>query len=82
MLTTKLTLSAEPSIVSIAKQTAAKQQMSVSRMFARLITAMNNVSDDISPVTLRASGLIELPDDKTDKQLIEGALTSRNGYKL
>ena len=80
MLTTKLTLSAEPALISVAKETAARQSMSVSRMFTKLINAMQDVPVDditIAPITLRASGLVELPEQKTDSQLIEEALTSR-----
>ena len=86
MLTTKLTLSASSSIIEAAKQTAASQHTSVSKMFSRFIQAMqvmpaidSGVSPEIGSITKRASGLLKLPDDKSDSTLIEEALSSHYG---
>lgn len=82
MQTTKLTLSADADIIAAAKRTAARKHTSVSRMFARFIIALQESpakTVSIGPVTQRASGLVKLPKQKTDRQLIEDALTSRYG---
>ena len=78
-MNTKLTLSADPVIIAVAKETATRQHISVSRMFARFIEAMQDISatDNIAPITQRASGILNLPSDKTDSQLIEDALSER-----
>ena len=78
-MNTKLTLSAEPSTIAVAKKTAKRRHISVSRMFARFIDAMQDVQalDNIAPITKRASGILQLPSDKTDSQLIEDALSER-----
>jgi len=84
MLTTKLTLSADPATVAVAKQMAARRHTSVSSMFARFIKAIQDAPTEavsIGPITQRASGLVKLPKQKTDRELIEDALTSRYGIE-
>lgn len=60
---TKLTLSADDSVIEIAKRSAAARNTSVSAMLARFVTgleAMNqpNASPALAPLTLAATGLI------------------------
>ena len=83
MATVKLTLSAEKSVVDLAKRLAAENGTSVSALFARLVNAMNEPSREtaapIAPLTQQASGLIELPEGVSDAELLEAALMEKYG---
>ena len=82
MNTTKLTLSVEPQIIREAKQAAAGWHTSVSALFSRLLRAMTSpraANLDFSPVTRRATGLIELPPDAKDSDLLADALSGKYG---
>ncbi len=82
MNTVKLTLSVEPEIVREAKKSAAAWHTSVSALFARLLRAMTASSEinlDSSPVTRRATGLVTLPSDMEDSELLADALGSKYG---
>jgi hypothetical protein len=78
--TTKLTLSVEPQVIREAKRAAAGWHTSVSALFTRLLRALTSqqVADlDASPVTRRATGLVELPADTKDSDLLADALASK-----
>ena len=80
MATKKLTLSAPEDVIEKAKQTAARNGTSVSAMFARMLTAAAQTGQDqtpLGPITLEATGLVSLSDDKSDVQLLEEALEQR-----
>ena len=80
MGTSKLTLSVEPEVIREAKQSAAARNTSVSALFGRLLRAMSTPpvpNLESSPVTRRASGLVELPEDQDDRELLSSALASR-----
>ena len=82
MSTVKLTLSVEPEIVREAKESAAALHTSVSALFARLLRAMTatrEVSLDSSPVTRQATGIVTLPSDVEDSELLADALESKYG---
>jgi hypothetical protein len=75
----KLTLSAPEDVIDAAKRVAARDGTSVSAMFTRLLSAAASSDDDpvIGPVTLRATGVTTLPDDRSDRELLEEALVTR-----
>lgn len=82
MNTVKLTLSVDPEIVREAKESAAALHTSVSALFARLLRAMSTsgaANLDSSPVTRRATGLVTLPSDMEDGDLLADALGSKYG---
>jgi hypothetical protein len=81
MTTVKLTLSAEKSIVDRAKRLAAENGTSVSSLFARLVSAMSQPTQEgnipIGPLTQEATGLITLPRNLSERQILEDALTEK-----
>ncbi|MBT3295156.1 MAG: hypothetical protein HN919_09280 [Verrucomicrobia bacterium] len=82
MNTVKLTLSVDPEIVREAKVSAAARHTSVSALFARLLRAMSQssaVNLGNSPVTRRATGLVTLPSDSEDGDLLADALGAKYG---
>lgn len=82
MSTTKLTLSVEQEIIREAKKAAVGWHTSLSALFARLLRAMTSPHEaelNSSPVTRRASGLVQLPSDAGDSDLLSDALASKYG---
>ena len=80
MAMTKLTLSADDELVAQAKQLAAESGTSLSSMFTRFVQAAlreRSRFEEPGPVTRRATGLVTLPSDRTDREIIEEALTER-----
>lgn len=80
----KLTLSMDEETIKEAKRLAAEQGTSVSAMFTRLVRAMAHEPGkdiEIGPITRRASGLVQLPEGKTDKELLVDALTEKYGLE-
>ncbi|HTV47800.1 MAG TPA: DUF6364 family protein [Phycisphaerae bacterium] len=77
----KLTLSADSEIIDLAKKLARKRGTSVSNMFSQYVRSMESGGRRVSltPLTRRASGLIRLPHGKSDRQLIQEAITARHG---
>ena len=77
----KLTLSAPEEVIEEAKRVAAQSGTSVSAMFTRLLTAAARaVSADraaLGPVTRQATGIVRLPADRSDRDLLEEALGDR-----
>ena len=81
MSTTKLTLSVEPEIVREAKRSAAEQNTSLSALFARLLRAMSkhhSADLDTSPITRRATGLVKLPNEVEDAELLTRGLVAKH----
>ena len=80
---TKLTLSVDPVLVSVAKRLAAERGTSLSAMFSRLLRAIEHASADPrsapAPLTASVSGLVELPAGLTDEELLAEALVERFG---
>jgi hypothetical protein len=79
---TKLTLSADEETIRIAKRMAAERNMSVSALFSRFVQAMAKrewVAGDVGPIAAQASGLVELPADRSDEDLLGEALADRHG---
>ena len=79
MPTKKLTLSAPADVIDAAKRVATRNGTSVSEMFTRLLSAAASSDDDqvIGPVTLRATGVTTLPEDQSDRELLDEALATR-----
>ena len=78
----KLTLSAEEDIIQNAKRIAADHKTSVSALFARFVQAMMNrewADKPVGPIARKATGVANLPNDLTDKELLADALADRYG---
>jgi hypothetical protein len=80
----KLTLSMDEETIEQAKRLAAESGTSVSAMFSRLVRAMAQDLDEeieIGPLTRELTGIVSLPDDKSDRELITEALMKKYGFK-
>lgn len=86
MAGTKLTLSAEKSVIDRAKRLAAEHGTSVSGLFARLITAMSQPEQHtditLGPLTREAIGLVGLPAKRLEREILEEALAEKYGIAL
>ena len=84
MAVKKLTLSAPEEVIADAKRIAAKKMTSVSALFVRLFRTVDrelDPEDSLGPITLRASGIVALPTDQTDRALLEDALDEKYGAR-
>ena len=84
MSMSKLTLSADKDLIEQAKKYAAENGTSLSALFSRLLRATTRArgSGDLSgPLTRKATGLIRLPADSVDEQLVEDALAEKHGVR-
>jgi hypothetical protein len=82
MPTTKLTLSADKDLVRQAKELARERGTSLSAMFDRFIRSIllgNTNAERPGLLTSQALGLVRLPNNKTDNELLEEALTEKHG---
>ena len=80
----KLTLSMDEETIEQAKRLAAESGTSVSAMFSRLVRAMAQDRDEeieIGPLTRELTGIVSLPDEKSDRELITEALMKKYGFK-
>ena len=79
----KLTLSADREVIELAKRVAASQNTSVSAMVARMFRAIAargpSSLEQLPPITKAASGIVRLPADRSDQELLEAALGERYG---
>jgi|HubBroStandDraft_1064217.scaffolds.fasta_scaffold932824_2 hypothetical protein len=77
----KLTLTAEPEVIDMAKKLAEARGTSVSGMFSQLIRAMGTPRSRQSPplgsITRRLTGIARSRGRKTDRRLLEDALIQR-----
>jgi hypothetical protein len=76
----KLTLSADPELIRQAKKMAAEDGTSISALFSQLVRAMIQTrarQESIAPITLKATGIIQLPEAQSDEQLMEDALSHK-----
>lgn len=84
MRMTKLTLSADKDLVREAKKLADREGTSLSSMisrFLRALLAVREARSEPGPLTGKASGLVKLPESKSDRELLEDALSDRYGLK-
>jgi hypothetical protein len=82
MPATKLTLSADKALVERAKEFARKEGTSLSSIVSRFLETLldkEQPSAEPGPLTRAATGLAKLPTDKTDKEILEGALAAKYG---
>jgi hypothetical protein len=81
MTTAKLTLSADKALILDAKRIASRHRTSVSAMFGRFLRSVAQVEGDrplhAAPLTRRATGLIHLPGNRSDKDLVADALSAK-----
>ena len=79
----KLTLSIDEEVIDQAKQIAEQRGTSVSAMFTQFVKAVakqpSSRNRRSGPLTRKAIGMVKLPGKKTDRALIEEALTERYG---
>lgn len=80
----KLTLSMDESVIERAKQAARARNTSVSAMLAGLVRALDALDhprgpDLIAPLTLAATGLVELGHGSSDADVLSDALWERYG---
>jgi hypothetical protein len=83
MATVKLTLSAEKPLIEDAKRLARERHTSVSAMFSRFLAALSanpaRQPPALGPITLKASGIVRLPQGRTDREITEDALLDPHG---
>ena len=83
MALTKLTLSVDSELVTVAKRLAAERGTSLSAMISRLLRAVDHANADPrsapAPLTASVSGLVTLPVGLTDEELLSEALAERSG---
>ena len=80
MAVKKLTLSAPEEAIADAKRIAAKKMTSVSALFVRLLRAVDqevDPQDSLGPITRRATGIVNLPQGRTERELLEDALEEK-----
>ena len=80
MAVKKLTLSAPEEVIAETKRIAAKKKTSVSALFVRLFRTIDrecDPKDALGPIALSASGIVKLPADQTESELIEDALAEK-----
>ena len=79
----KLTLNLDRVVIERAKQLAKQRGLSVSTMFSQFIESESEKSEaprkQLPPLTREALGLVNLPSDKSYRELIEESLAERYG---
>ena len=84
MAVKKLTLSAPEEVIAETKRIAAKKKTSVSALFVRLFRIIDqecDPKDTLGPIALSASGIVKLPADRTESELLESALAKKYGVR-
>ncbi len=83
MRTTKLTLSADKTLIEEAKKLAQREGTSLSSMFSRFLrSALKDRRKEQlpGPLTRKATGLAKLPSGKSDRRLLEESLSHKHGW--
>jgi len=84
---TKLTLSADKTIVDRAKKLAKRRRTSISSMVTRYLDAVTREAEigtgdvKLAPLTLKASGLLKLPAGSSYEELLGDALADKYGVR-
>ena len=81
---TKLTLSADRELIREAKRLAAQEGTSLSGLFSRMLRSMARARaahEAFGPLTRKATGLVRLPDEAQDEQLLEDALARKHAVR-
>lgn len=82
MRTAKLTLSVDKDLIRKAKRRAGAEGTSLSSMISRIFEAMlrtRDRKDRPGPLTGKATGLVRLPAGRSDRDLLEDALSEKYG---
>ena len=83
MTKSKLTLSLDPAVVQAARRLAVARNTSVSALFSCLIESLQTCerepSISLGPLTRQASGIVRLPERRSDRDLLAEALLDRQG---
>ncbi len=77
----KLTLNADKEVIRQAKQLASDNQTSVSAMVGRFLRALwksRTQEPAVGPLTRKASGLVELGQERDKARLLADALSDRH----
>ncbi len=80
----KLTLSADPEVIAQARKLAAESGTSVSSMFerfVRLLAAGRRSGRPLGPIARKASGMIRLPEGRSEREVLEDALLEKHGLR-
>jgi hypothetical protein len=79
---TQLTLTVEEAIARQAEEHAAANGKSVSDLFAEFVKSLGGSARPIQlgPMTRKLSGIITLPADKNDKELVADVIAERHGF--
>ena len=77
----KLTLSAEEDVIKMAHQIAEQRGISISSLFSRFIRslAQGTPKTKIGSVTKRATGLIQMPESISERELLTDELLTKHG---
>jgi len=81
---TQLTLSVDEEVAEKAERLANKRGSTVSDAISQLVRAADAAEKEplrISPIARELTGIITLPEGKTDREIIEGALMEHYGFK-
>lgn len=82
-MTTKLTLTIDDSVISVAKKYAKQKGESLSGIvenYLKSLTSNERKTEEISPRIIKLMGVIELPDNFVYKEELTKGLTKK--YKL
>ncbi|MDZ7617956.1 MAG: DUF6364 family protein [Patescibacteria group bacterium] len=80
----KLTLNAEETVIEDAKRIAREQGASVSSLFARWVRSFaspepSSITIPTNSITARATGIAQLPDGLSEKDILADALAEKYG---
>ena len=84
MAMSKLTLTAPPEIISLAEEQAKLENTSISAMFSNFIMAKTklsrrNLRQKVGPLTKSLTGIVKLPEDFDEKELMSDVFTEKYG---
>ena len=80
----KLTLTADPEVIEQARKLAKRSGTSVSSMFecfVRLLAAGQRSDRPLGPLARKASGMIRLPEGRSEREVLEDALLEKHGLQ-
>lgn len=78
-MNTKLTLSIDKEVIERAKEFAKKSNRSLSELIETYLSKITDIADDDSDKELEAiKGIISLPEDFDEKQVVRNILTEKH----
>ena len=79
---TQITIQADPDLVRLANNLAKAHGTTVSEMINQILRALATplppISPETSPLTCRATGLFQLPGEKSERELITEATVDKH----